>query len=160
MPASPIAATQRFYQPGNTHFTFCPAIANTSSPLRAELNAGTDLSSEVYEVSGFSVSSELLDAPDFGSRQIQKIAGQITPADSALSMYRSFTSSDVRATLTRDTTGFMVVFPEGDVAGKKMDVFPVTVAAQQKVYDIKSPAGIILQFGITGKVQENLTVPA
>lgn len=155
-----LAATVRFIEPSLAKYYWVPSIANTSSPTRIEMNAGTDLTAQVAEVSGFSVSSDLVDAPDFGSRQVSRIAGKITPADSSFTIYRSNTSSDVRSLLTRDLTGFVIVFGEGDVAGKKMDVFPVVVVSRVKSHSWGDPATIEVQFGITGTVVEDVTVPS
>lgn len=74
-------------------------------------------------------------------------------------MYMSSTSNDVRTLLTRDTTGFIVIFPEGDTTGRKMDVFPVRVAGQPKQRDLDNPSQIQIQFSITSIPAENLAVP-
>lgn len=159
MVATPIASTSRFIPPGITHYYWVASIANKSAPTRGELNAGIDLTGEVADVSGFSTTSDQVDTPDLGSRFTSKIPGRITADDSSITMYMSSTSSDVRTLLPRDTSGFVVVFSEGDLTGQKMDVFPVKITGQPKQRDVDNPAKIMIQFSVTSIPAENITIP-
>lgn len=160
MVATPISASTRYIPPGTRQYYFVPSIASKSAPLRAELDAGTDLTGEVAEVSGFQTTSESTDTPDLGSRFTSKIPGRITADDSSITLYASEDSQDVRQLLPRDTAGFVVQFPEGDVAGRTMDVFPVKVSSAPKETSIEDPGKIMVQFTVTSEPAENLTVPA
>jgi len=159
MVATPIAATSRYIPPGTTHYYWVASISNYNSPTRSELNAGTDLTGEVSAVSGFATNSDQQDTPDLGSRFVSKIPGRITADDSSITMYASSTSSDARTLMPRDTAGFIVVFPEGDVTGQKMDVFPVKVTGVPKSRDVENPATMVFQFAITKIPAENVTIP-
>lgn len=159
MVATPITATSRYIPPGTTRYYFVASIANKNSPTRSELDAGSDLTAEISAISGFATTSDQADTPDLGSRFTGKIPGRITADDSSLTMYMSSTSNDVRTLLTRDTTGFIVIFPEGDTTGRRMDVFPVRVAGQPKQRDLDNPSQIQIQFSITSIPAENLAVP-
>ncbi|MFF0597924.1 phage tail tube protein [Streptomyces antibioticus] len=160
MAATPISASSRYIPPGTRQYYFVPSIATKAAPSRAELNAGTDLTGEIADVSGFQTTSESQETPDLGTRFTSKIPGRITADDSSITMYASEDSQDVRQLLPRDTTGFIVQFPEGDEAGKTMDVFPVKVASAPKMTDIEDPAKIEVQFTITSEPAEDVTVPA
>lgn len=160
MVATPISASSRYIPPGTRQYYFVPTIASLASPTRVELDAGTDLTGEVADVSGFQTTSESTDTPDLGSRFVPKIPGRISADDSSITMYASDDSQDVRQLLPRDTAGYIVQFPEGDTAGKTMDVFPVKVASAPKLTDIEDPAKIEVQFTITAEPEENVTVPA
>ncbi|MFE2469708.1 phage tail tube protein [Streptomyces mirabilis] len=159
MVATPIAATSRYIPPGTTHYYWVPTISNYLSPTRSELNAGTDLTGEIAAVSGFATSSDQQDTPDLGTRFVSKIPGRITADDSSITMYLSSTSSDVRTLLPRDTSGYVVILPEGDISGQKMDIFPVKVTGQPKARDVENPAQITIQFSITKIPAENVTIP-
>ena len=74
---------------------------------RAEINAGTDLTAEIAEMSGFTVTSDSVDTPDLSNRFTAKIPGRITADDSSISFYASSTSADVRTVLPRDTAGYV-----------------------------------------------------
>ncbi|MEU9208552.1 hypothetical protein AB0D27_11500 [Streptomyces sp. NPDC048415] len=159
MVATPIAATSRYIPPGTTHYYWVATIANYNSPSRSELNAGTDLTGEVMAVSGFATSSDQQDTPDLGSRFVPKIPGRITADDSSITMYASSNSSDARTLMPRDTAGYVVIFPEGDITGQKMDVFPVKVTGVPKSRDIENPANMVFQYAITKIPAENVTIP-
>ncbi|MET9086166.1 hypothetical protein ABZX77_30545 [Streptomyces sp. NPDC004237] len=159
MVATPITATSRYIPPGTTRYYWVPTIATYTSPTRSELNAGSDLTAEVSAVNGFATNSDQQDTPDLGSRFTSKIPGRITADDSSITLYLSSTSSDVRTLLPRDTAGYVVIFPEGDTTGLKMDVFPVKVTGQPKSRDIENPSTITIQFAVTKIPAENVTVP-
>jgi len=88
------------------------------------------------------------------------VAGRISVDDSSLTFYASLTSVDVRSLLPRDTTGFILFMDEGDVAGRKMDVFKVTVASAPKLRAIDDVSQIQVSFSITASPSENVTIPA
>lgn len=159
MVATPITATQRFIEPGTLRCYFVATIAVKTAPTRIELDAGSDLTAEVETVNGFSTTSNAVDAPDFGSRFTSQVSGKITAAASSLQIYRSTTSADVRSLLPRDTAGFIVLFPEGDTPGKKMDVFPVKVSTASKDHSDSNAATHTIEFVITSVPAENVTIP-
>jgi hypothetical protein len=137
-----------------------PAIADISSPTRGELDAGTDLTGEISAMAGFSVTAATVSTPDLKTRFAPDIPGQITATGSSITLYLSEDSTDVRELMPRDTTGFVVVLWEGDVAGRKMDVFPVTVTSAPKDITITNAAAITIDFAVTAEPSENITIPA
>jgi hypothetical protein len=162
MPTTPSALAfggVRYIAPGTRHFYWVPTIANTASPTRAELVAGTDLTPSIAAADGWTVSSAFVDTPDFGSRTISKIPGAITFADSSLTFYESSVSTDVRALLTQDLVGYVTIMLEGDVTGQKMNVFKVQVASVAPMQSISDPAQIQVSFGIFS-VNQAVTIPA
>ena len=160
MAGTPLAATVRFIEPSVAQYYWCPAIANTSAPTAAEINAGTILTGQIAAVNGFTTTSNTVDAPDFSTRFVAKIAGKIDAADSSFDFYRSSTSSDVRTLLPRDTVGYVIVAGEGMVTGKKMDVFTVTVTTAAKLHTDADPAKITISFALTAVPIAVVTIPA
>ena len=132
MAAPNITASTRYARFGVTRVVYALTISNYLSPTRAEINAGTDLSNEVAEIAGFQVNSNFIDTPDLASSFTPKIAGRTASDDSSITMYASVNSVDVRGILPRGTTGYLMWFDEGDVAGRKFDVYPITVGSIAK----------------------------
>jgi hypothetical protein len=151
--------TTRYTPPGTRKFYWVTTIATYSAPTRAELNAGLDLSDEVADVTGFTVTSATAEVPDLSSRFTAKIPARITADDSSMQFYMSSNSNDVRSVLPRDTVGFMVCLWEGDIASQKMDVYPAKVAAAVPQTSIEDPAKIEIQFTITKIPAQNVTIP-
>lgn len=160
MAATPIAAATRFFAPEVTKIVFCVTVANKNSPTRSEINAGTELANEVSAVNGFTVSSNLIDAPDYGHRFVSKTPGRTEVADSSLVFYQSQNTNDVRSILPRGTTGFILIMWGGDVPTQKMDVFPVTVTSAGKAIPDNADADITINFAITSVPAEDVTIPA
>jgi hypothetical protein len=160
MAATPLTATVRYAVKGTRKIYWLTACSNYLSPTRAELNAGVDLTAEIESMTGFTVSSDTIDVPDLSTRFTAKIPGPISAADSTITFHASNTSADVRATLPRDTAGFVVCLWEGDTAALKMDCFPVKVGSASLQTGIDGSGLIDIQFSITKVPQQNITVPA
>jgi len=163
MPATPIAAVNRYWSVGTTKWLVATSVANYLSPgpTRAEINASTDISGEVAEVSGFTVTSNTIDTPDVNSRFRSKIPGPIEAEDSSLTIYADPSGSDARSLFPRDANLYIIRMDGGDVAGRKMSVFPVKVSSQNKLMGTDEEAARIeVSFTITRIPGEDLTIPA
>lgn len=160
MPATPLAASTRYYPPGTRQVYWVPSIASIAAPTRSELDAGTDLTGEVAAMAGFDPTSATVDTPDLATRFTPQIPGAITVSASTITLYASEDSQDIRQILPRDTSGFVVVFWEGDVAGRDMDVFPVRVTAAPKDPTMTNAGQVTINFAITAEPAENIVVPA
>jgi len=161
MPATAITASVRYFRPGLTKVYWVRTIATYTAPTRAELNAGTDLSPEIAEISGFSVVSDSVDTPDLLNRFVSKIPGRITADDSSINFYASSTGfTDARSVLPRDTTGFVVFMDGGDVTTTgRMDVWPSTVASVGKLRAMEDPAQVQVTFTPTRVPAEDIVIP-
>jgi hypothetical protein len=159
MSATNITPTTRFFAPNVTRVVFCTSVAVKTAPTRSEINAGTDLSNEVNATNGWSVGSNLIDAPDLGTLFTSKVAGRTESPDSSLTMYQSLNNVDARSLLPRTTTGFILIMWGGDVTGRKMDVFPVTVSSVAKNLDDNKASDMQINFAITSQPAEDVTIP-
>jgi hypothetical protein len=161
MAAPAITASTRFTARGSTKVYWVPAIASRAAPTRIELDAGTDLSPQIADASGWSVSSEQIQTPDLATRYTSTIPGSISAEDSSLTLYASKNGVDARALMPRDAVGNIVVLHGGDLAGNKMDVYPVIVSSVSKQMQVGGGDAdtIVTSFAITAEPSENITVP-
>jgi hypothetical protein len=160
VPPSPLSATLRYTPPQQQRkYYWVTTIVAQASPTRAELNAGTDLSAEIAEVSGFELAGDSADAPDLASQFVAQVPARITASDSEIVFYASSNSSDVRSVLPRGTTGFVAILPEGDITGQKMEIWPAKVKSMFLDSSIEDPAKIHIQFSITKLPSQNVTIP-
>jgi len=161
MPATPISTVSRYIPEGVWHFNFLPAIATLASPTRAEINAGTDLSPQVAGYGTWAVIGAAVPTPDLASSFVPSIPGLLSADGTTLSMYADPTGSDVRTLLPRNTVGFMLVLPGGDVAGRKMNAFAIKILQCAPSSSLGgNPATLEIVATPTSAPVENITIPA
>jgi len=161
MAAPNITASTRYARFGVTRVVYALTVSNYLSPTRGEINAGTDLSNEVAEINGFQVVSGFIDTQDLGTSFTGKIIGRTSSDDSSVTMYASVNSVDVRTLLPRGTTGYLMWFDEGDVSGRKFDIYPITVGSVAKERSVEDVAArLVVNVAVTRVPAENVTVPA
>lgn len=156
-----IPTATRFYQPGVIKILFLPTIAATTYvPTTTEISAGTDLTSEVRDISGWSYSTAFIETRDAGTRVRPKLAGAVTLEDSSITFNGSTTSAtDARSVFTTNQTGFIVMADAGTGTGKPAEVFPVTVGSVVKVRSLEGDAfAIRVDFGVTN-VPKDVVLP-
>jgi hypothetical protein len=160
MPATPIAATTRYFLPGTTDIVIVPTIAALATGCtRIELNAGTEVANEVASISGWQITSESVATPDLGRRFVSQVTGRLTAANSTLQFYADRAGADIRDLLTLDLETHVVFLDGGDVPTRPMDCFKVTVASVGKLREIEGVGRIDISFTIRD-FAENLAVPA
>lgn len=162
MPATPLNPTHRYIPAGVRQVYWVPTILDPATPTKVELDAGTDLTHEIAAMSGFTVSSDVVDAPDLGTRFTSQVAGLTKSDKSSISFYNDSGSDDARSLLLRDTDGFVVIFPEGNsvsTPAKTLDVFPSRVLSFAIQQDVDKVAMAEVQFSITSEPKQNIAIP-
>lgn len=168
MPTTPPALTfsgGKYIAQGVRRYYWVPTIVTLSAPTRAEMVAGVDLTGtpgapgSLFDATGWSTNQNFVAVPDFGSKIVGKITGTAELNDSTLVFYASTVSTDIRAVLTDNLNGNIVILQEGDVPGQKMDAFKVQVGAVTVDQSLGNPAQITVPFGIFAVVK-NITIPA
>lgn len=161
MPPSQIAAYSAFYQPGTTRVYVVNTMADYTAPTRSELNAGLDVTRQCREINDFQYEADTIERPDYASTWTSTVGGRTKASGNpSLAIYAAKNGVDARSTLVFGYTGFVVMLDGGDVAGYKMDVWPVQVIAKPKQRSDSDPLTILYQFSIPQPPAEDVTVPA
>ena len=150
MVATPLATLNPYIPLDVRKFYWVATIANIASPSRGELDAGTDLSPQVTDSAGWTVTSGTVTSQSLVGAAL-KLPGAKELADSSLTCRNSRTSTDARTILlitTPPTTGYIVAFPEGDTTGYKMNVFSVAIIGEPLSPGIVDPATTEFQFAM------------
>lgn len=155
-----INATRRYVPEGTRKIYFASAVVDYTAPTRSEMDAGFDLTDEIAEITGFTVTSATADVPDLATRFTPKIPARITADDSSIRFWMDEESDDVRTVLPRDTQGFVFCLWDGDHTGHLMDVFPISVSASVPQTGIEDPASVEVQFTVTAIPAQNVAIPA
>ena len=158
MPATPLNPAERFSALQCLEVVFVPAIADPENVTRAEIDAGTDLTSEIMEWSGFTTATETIETPDL-TRFVGKIGGRITAEDSSITLYADRGGDDVRDILPRDTIGFLLWMDSGDTPGAYMDVYPIQVNSLTKVRSMDAATVLRVDMSMTRVPVEDVTIP-
>lgn len=161
MPA--LNKSTRFFQPEVSRVHFLPTIAATTLiPTRAEITAGTNVTAEIADLSGWQVRADMIATPDLASRFVSQIAGRTKAEQSSITYYADKTGDDIRTVNPRGQTGYIVFMDGGDVPTTgKMDVYPVEVAAVGKARSTGDQAlQVTIDYAITGPPAEDVAIPA
>lgn len=151
----------KFFRRGKTKLSFLPAVANKAAPTRPEITAGTPLSADVAEVAGFSLNNSPIPVPDLDTVFTKTIPGEDTTEDSMLTFYDQDNSVVIRTALAKDTAGFIVYFPYGDVPTKRCEVWPVrSTGVNDEITAGNEAAKYNVKFAITDVPAQNAVVPA
>jgi hypothetical protein len=160
MPSLKMTKTQRFILAGTGVILYVPTMANYLTPTLVELNAGTQIQGELADLSGWSVTANNIDAPDWDSTFTPKVAGLTTADDSTITLYASKDFIDSRTLMPKGTTGYIVFMDGGFVSTTgKMDVFPISVASAPKQRTMDGVLQIMHSYAITAVPAENLAIP-
>ena len=122
----------RFARPGTATLHFVPAVASLAAPTRVEITAGDELIADFREATGFTSEQERIAMPDYVSNFTPSLAGRQAAGNPTIVFYDldQAGANAIRAALAEGTEGFLIRMPYGDVAGRRCEVWPVTVGAQ------------------------------
>jgi hypothetical protein len=154
-----LTPTIRYYPPGIRKVYWMPACANYNNPTRAELDAGVDLTNELSAMTGWSLTSAVVDTPDLGHRFTSEVPGALSSSNNDITFYTSQNSDDIRQLLPRATVGYIVVLWEGDVTGQYMDVFPVQVMANAMQSTTTDAGTVAVSFAISSQPAIDVSIP-
>jgi len=150
----------RFFRRGVSKVKFLPAVAGTS-PTRAEITAGTDLSPAIAGINGFSLNNSPITTPDLATNFDSQIDGPDAAGDSSLNFYDDDATTTMRTAVAKGTAGFIVLFPYGDVSGKRCEKWPVKSTGVNDEWGLDATAAQFqVGFAVTGKPEQNAVTPA
>jgi len=156
-----LSTSDRYFAVGITEIIYIPTIvATTHIPTRAEITAGTIMTDEVADISGWTQQAGSIPLPNLGKRFTGNLPGRITVDSSSLTFYADLEGVDVRAVLPQDTVGYIAFMDGGDVAASKMDVYPIRVSSLGKVRSTGDQAGqITVMFAVTSEPAVDVAIP-
>lgn len=145
---------------------FVLTIAAPASPTVAELTAGTDITTDIRTVNGFTAETTFVDVPTMKGGRAPKLAGGQTTADSSLTMaeYSAYADNGTKQALAEGTDGYIVIsrYKKAPLAAAdKCDVFPVTIGGNNRTHTVDdAPAEYTVSFGITADPEIDAAVAA
>lgn len=157
----------RFFRRGISLVKMLPAVAayspatSVGSPTRPEIAAGVDLSQQIADIGGWSMSGSAIPTPNLKDRFTPSIDGEDTVGDSTLTLYDLDDSVVIRAAIAKGTAGFIVLMPYGDVPTKRAEVWPVKSMGVNDEWTVDNTAArYIAGFAITNPPDQAAVIPA
>lgn len=142
-------------------FYSVPAIANPAAPTRAEITAGTDLTPQLSDTTGFTAASQMADVPDYASDFDKKVPGIKSAENPTMTFWEDDASSAVRNALADGTATNIVRMPYGDVAAERCEVWPVRSTGPNTVLpNDNTAATFTIGFATEDKPELDAVVPA
>lgn len=135
----------RFMRKGITKVYFVPTITNKTAPTAAQVTAGTALTAQIAEISGFTFSNSPIQTPDMATKFVSQIPGEDTTEDSSITFYEDKSSNPIRTALAKDVNGYIVIFSAGTAgaspaAADKCEVWPVTISSNARKFSAGNEA--------------------
>jgi hypothetical protein len=150
----------RFFRRGVSKTRFLPAQAGTS-PTRAEITAGVDLSVDVANINGFQFSNSPIATPDLSDNFDSQITGPDTVGDSSIDFYDQDNASTIRTAVAKGTAGIVLLLPYGDVPTKRCESWYATSLGVNDAWSMDATAAQFnVQFAITKRPTQAGVIPA
>ena len=153
----------RFMRKGVTKVYFVPTISSVTAATVAEVTAGTELGTELADVSGFAFTNNPISTPDMDNQFVSQITGEDTADQSSLTFYEDDTTNTIKTALAKGTAGYVLFYYAG-LAGSSVaasdtyEAFPVTVSSAPRLYSAGNEAAQFrVDFAITAVPQEGTT---
>jgi hypothetical protein len=126
---------------GQVRVAYVPAIANTAAPTTTELNAGTLLQSTLTAdgLNGFEATTAEVDTTSLASTFNTKNIGRDDYSNTMLRLKKQTVGSDtIRSTLTRATTGYIVIRrgiaeTTAWTTGQQVEVYPIICGRRKEL---------------------------
>lgn len=159
-----ITKSKRFVPRGVNKIIFIPTVAGNTdgvpTPTKAEIDGGTDLTSEVFSMDGFSTSTSFVESSDVGSLFKGKLPAGAEAADSSITFNASDDGADVRTVLNELQRGYLLIGLAGTAAGKKAEVYEVVVGSIDTMKTPDETSKVVVGFGLPSKPNKNFVIPA
>lgn len=155
-----IADATAFFQPTVSEIVFMDSVASTTLvPTSAEITAGLKLMNELYDVAGFTGSTNWIPRRKGGSRIDTQLAGKFTFEGSSITFTMDKDGADAAAEFEEEQTGFLLMAYRGLIATRPAEVFQVEVGAVVNLpsFDGSDYPRIRVDFGINRR--ERIVIP-
>jgi hypothetical protein len=139
---------------------WAPAVAG-ASPTRAEITAGTILTTDINTIGGFKLKNSPITTPDLSTTFDTQIDGPDSVDTSTLNFYDQDNSSTIRTALAKGTAGFLLLFPYGDIVGKRVEKWACKSTGVNDEWTLDATAAKFeVGFAVTSVPVQNGTTPA
>jgi hypothetical protein len=153
--------TDAFILRGIARVYIVPAVIVLTAPTRAEINAGTNVTSSVAGISGFAIENQIREVAPVGATFVEQSTGvNKVSGPCSLVLYEKKTTTTLRTAVAVGTGGFVILVPYGDVTGRRCEVWPTKVASLVPPWDFAGASVFRVVFAIRAAPTQNAVLPA
>lgn len=149
----------RFFRRGTTKVAFLPAVASLDAPTSGEVSAGTGLTPQIADMTGWDFANTPITTPDLSTTFDSQIGGPDTAGSPTITFYDD-QSGTIRGVLAKGTAGFLLRQPYGNTTGLRAEVFPITTTAVNDAYTMGNEAAkFVVGCAVTARPHLNAVMP-
>lgn len=154
----------RFTRKGKSKLWFVPTLTSTTSPSITEIQAGTEITGQVSDMSGWTFESTRIPTPNMADVFTPQIAGEDQVGTPTVTIYDDDSGAGggtIRTALAKDAAGYLVHAPYGLTATKKCRVYPIQSSGpNDEITVANEPARFVVGFAITSPPKTDSTLAA
>lgn len=153
-------AGDRYFARGISQWFFLPSVSNPAAPTSSEITAGTEITDDMAEISGWDFQSNPIKTPNLKDAFTPQIPGEDTVGNSEVTFYDRNPSSDIRTLLPKGTTGYILMMPYGDTATRRAETWHVEVQSVSGIFSVgNDPARFKVTFGVLDPPEQEAVLP-
>ena len=152
----------RYFRRGVSKMSFLPAVATPGTPARAEITAGTDLSIDLADITGFQFENSPIQTPNLGSSFTPQIDGEDTVPTSGFTFYdRDAADDTIRDVLAKGTKGYVALFPYGDIPTERMEIWEISSSGVNDEWSMGNDAArFMVGISVLSPPEQTVAIPA
>ncbi|MCA1571934.1 MAG: hypothetical protein LC798_16810 [Chloroflexi bacterium] len=159
---------QKFFDRKTSVIRAALSVASKTAPTRAEINGaivlatpGSAATEAIADLNGWTSRNNPISTPDLNSDFDKQEPGTFSADNPTFTFYADLTGTVIRAQLAEGTVLYVMLMWAGDVAGRKMQVWPVRVAGDNDLPSLGNEMHRFeTQFAPFDAPAKNVTIPA
>lgn len=155
----------RYSRKGKAAIKFAATLTDSTFPYaatRAEITGATDILAQLAEIGGMQYTNQPIDTPDMATSFDTQIPGADTTDPPTFTFYDTDEEAPaIRTALAKGATGYLLVFPQGDIEDRRMEIWPVVSTGVNDEWQAgNEPARFVATTVVTAPPTQNAVVPA
>lgn len=158
-----ISKAQRFAPRAVNEYVWMPTVASAATgkpaPIGTEISAGTFVTRELTDISGFDLSPDTVDSMDAATRFVGQITVSVKGGTPTLTFNGSKAGDDARDVFAEGDVGFLLIAPAGVTEAAKGECWELEVASVAAVPTLTDSLKIIVTFSVPAEPNRSFVMP-
>lgn len=159
-----ITKAHRFTPRAVNQYVWIPTVASAATgvpdPTGVEVTAGTFVTRELTDISGFELSPDTVDSMDAATKFVGQITVSVKGGTPTLTFNASKEGDDARDVFEEGDVGYMLIAPAGVTESAKAEVWELEVASVTAVPTLIDSLKVIVTFSVPAEPNRKFVMPA